>query len=111
MRGAVASALRRIDTQETRETLLSLLADPEPFVQHLAIESLGRRQLSEVDLTRIQTLIENHKLSRGNYELLVNLCLTQPRSTQTESLLRSLAEQDDIDPETRARISRILDDT
>ncbi len=107
VRVAVANALRKVDGPKERATLLTLLADSESFVQHRAISSLARRQLGAAELGTIRKLVEGGTIERGNYEVLVNLCVSQPLDLAAP-LLHALSAREDLDPETRGRIHRVL---
>jgi hypothetical protein len=109
IRTAVATALRRLDSDDIRATLLVLFADPNARVQRAAIASLERRKLRAADL---QAMLERPGIAAENVEALTNL-LAATRGAGGEvgatcdRLLDALSERTDLDPQTLARIGRV----
>jgi hypothetical protein len=109
VRAAVATALRRFDSEEVRRTLVELFADPDIRVQHDALMSLDRRELSSQELSEILSTVEKDRVHHANIQSLVNLCAHHRGAAEVTAILDALAKREDLDAATRGRILRVRD--
>jgi len=110
VRAAVASAFRRFDSAEVRRTLIELIGDERLGVQSLAISSLDRKEnLSEQDLDKLLGYVEKKRIQSANMQSFANFLVKRRTSPMGRAILDTLARQEDLDAQTRARILRIRD--
>ncbi|MBX3203787.1 MAG: HEAT repeat domain-containing protein [Labilithrix sp.] len=109
VRVAVAGALRRFDSPEVRRTLIELIGDERLGVQLQALASLDRKNVSEQELQALLGYVEKKKIHSTNMQALANFMVKRKDSPMGRAILDTLVEQDDLDPQTRARMIRIRD--
>jgi len=111
VRRAVASALRRTDSPETRTTLIEMMADPDESVEETAISSLDRRELTRNDVAAMLDQVRSGKTRDQAMASLVNILTTRRENAPPEivDLLDAIAARPGTPPDARQRALRLRD--
>jgi hypothetical protein len=110
MRGAAASAVRKVDNREATEMLLALLGDSNAEVQAAALASLGDRKLSEETWRHVATLATSGRIPGSLDGMILNLAASYVSEIRVVTqVVAVVAARPDADPATRARARNMLE--
>ncbi len=109
LREAAATALRKTDTRDATNLLLTLCGDADSNVQRAALASLGERSLTAVDWGTLQGLTASGRIGAAFDGSLLNLAMGYlghvPAVTQIVAAIGARAE---ASAATRARVGVML---
>ena len=108
VRSQVAWSLRKVDSQESRTTLLTLAGDSTSAVQTSALRVLAQLALGEDDLARMESLAKSPRLTTAAALPLVDLLGAYVPTPKGHAALETLRARDDLDSSARSRARALL---
>jgi HEAT repeat protein len=109
VRSQVAWSLRKLDSKESRATLVALVGDPHLAVQTAALQTLTGMRLGASDRERLAALVAAGRVQALAYRPLATLLSREPLAdAHAGRALELLVARDDADAETRAFVEREL---